>query len=352
MSRSWKRWRKSASHRSAAPQVGQVPSLRMSLVVERLEDRITPTATLYVDFGDNFPSGTLAGVTTGDLVNIAHGPGLYYQYVDGTGKTVNSNYNASDSLSIQSYDAAIGATAAANRAAIMARVREQYKPFDVTVVELTAAAQTVNGHSVRAAANMNDIANTLAINNGGPKHLDTYILVGRYTIAGHTALPFGGLAPGANGTAAGGDNTGVVPLYGQSVAYTGDSVSHEAGHCFGLEHVYQSGNAGQFGQDDIFYPGITPQANANDFYVDEIMSYSSVFSPFASFFRYPTIDGSNQHGDTYDTLSSTKGSTALQFLTDPNIGPGTFEYVTGTGKNDIITITRTSATTATVVVTA
>jgi len=261
--------------------------------------------------------------------------------------------NPADSLSIQSFNSYVGASAATDRAAIMSRIRQEYKPFDITVVELTATPQSVNGHTVSAASSFAAMGATQAINNSDPKHFDAYIVVGRFTVAGSTNLGYGGLAPGGNGNAVSADFSGMVNLAGSSIEYTADAISHEAGHVFGLKHVYQSGNAGQFGQDDIYYPGTTQ--NASDFAIDEIMSYNHVkpdMTPIGFFFRYPTLDGSKQNGNTYDNLSSTKDSTALQFLNDPNIGRGAYEYVSGTSQNDIITITKTNATTARVVVSA
>src|SRR5262245_18323316 len=58
---------------SAAPQPLTLPrrGRRRRPLLECLEERVTPTATLYVDFGDRYPSSGLTG-TIEDLVSHTH----------------------------------------------------------------------------------------------------------------------------------------------------------------------------------------------------------------------------------------------------------------------------------------
>jgi hypothetical protein len=310
------------------------------------------TATLYVDFGDRFPGGSISGVTVGDFEAQTLGPSMYG----------NSDFpfNASDSLRLESMKSVYGVATGSVRADAMSLLRRYYEPFDITVVELTADFQRVNGHNVRAAATLTEAASTLAVNNADQKHNDSYVFVSRFVVNGVNILDkafslmggtvsLGGVANGKDvGTFNSHDGTAAVFLQdtpnskGVSVAAT---VAHEAGHLFGLNHVYRT----TF--DDGYRIDIPSAASdAAVLYGSELMSYSQIAndSTFANFMRYPTILGDDNK--SYNALSAAAfaRSPAEQFLLDPNIGPSSVEYVTGTGASDIIFVERDSPTQATV----
>ncbi len=328
------------------------------LSAERLEPRSMLTATLYVDFGDRFPGGSITGVTVGDFETQALGPGMYGD--------PNFPFQPTDSLQLDSMASIYTVNAASIRADAMSLLRRYYEPFDITVVDLTADFQNVNGHNVRAAATLADAAATLAINNAGPKHNDAYVFVSRYLINGANLLEKAfrpnslnlssptALSGLANGQDSGGfnanDGTATVFLRnapssnGFSFAAT---IAHEAGHLFGLDHVYRTNS------DDGFLINIPGTAiDAEILYGSELMSYSQIKfdKTFAKFMRYPTTLGEdNKNYNALSTAAPTK-SPVEQFLVDAEIGRGTVEYVTGTGANDIITLVRNTATQATVTV--
>jgi hypothetical protein len=136
----------------------------------------------------------------------------------------------------------------------MSLVRRFYEPLDITVVELTATAQNVNGHMVQAAANLNEVSDTLGVNEGDAKNNDGYVLVGLISIGASGDNPvffasngYGGIATGTDiGSANNNDGSALVllrpvpgpggaPLY--SAQFLGDQVAHEAAHTFGLRHT-------------------------------------------------------------------------------------------------------------------
>src|SRR5262249_20268147 len=114
--------------------------------LERLEERVTPTATLYVDFCDRFPSRalsrTLSATRTAPPDNTPRRSTPAHNRLD----LPHFGYTPSDPIHVQSFNSSHkGNTAAdlASRPNIMTLVRRYYEPLDVTVVELTAQPQMV-----------------------------------------------------------------------------------------------------------------------------------------------------------------------------------------------------------------
>src|SRR5439155_9117559 len=102
------------------------------------------------------------------------------------------------------------ATGATLRTTMDALVQRYYAPFDITVVDLTASLQNINGHMVRAAANLDEISQTLGINEGDAENNDSYVIVGQFQIGATNDNPatfamngYGGLS---TGTDIGGNN--------------------------------------------------------------------------------------------------------------------------------------------------
>src|SRR5690348_14044869 len=104
-------------------------------VTERMEQRVLLHATLFVDFGDNFPGGTLA-TTQGALRDVANDPTPSNRILGTTLLDGNNGFNAGTALNIVAQT--FSATA---RAQMMSVVRRAYTPLDIDVIELTATAQ-------------------------------------------------------------------------------------------------------------------------------------------------------------------------------------------------------------------
>jgi len=313
---------------------------RSSLYIEQLEDRIV-LAYMFVEFGDNFPLGTLS-TTQGAFRDVANDsvPGnriLGTQLVD----AVNA-FNAATPLDIVKQSFTL-----TNRAEMLAVVRRAYLPLNITVVELTAASQTTaDGRTVASATSMTNVINTLRGGVVGSK--DAYIFVATFNIGGGNPRTYG---PGGGGnsptsaldtsdlSAASNAHDDVAALYsaGGFSFNTMNNISHEAGHCFGLQHSIT--NATNIAEIDLFHQA-------------EIMSYRNTNATTSSiaFTRYPMIRGdSNSPGGpvlNYNSLAARTGDSTLydQLRTDANVGVNpNLSFVSGTGAHDIITITKSGA---------
>jgi hypothetical protein len=325
---------------------GKAPNrTRRSLVTHRpfafqeLEERIV-FAYLFVEFGDNFPAGTLA-TTQGEFRDVANDPVpgnriLGTQLVD----SVNA-FNAATPLSIVRQ-----AFTATNRAEMMAVVRRAYLPLNVAVVELTAVAQmTADGRNVAGAASMTDVINTLR--SGSPGSKDAYIFVATFNVGGANPRSYGagggGNSPGnfldtSDLTAASNahDDVAVVYSAGGFTNNTMNNISHEAGHCFGLRHAIT--NATGLAAIDLFHQ-------------IEIMSYRNTNNTTSSTFaRFPMVRGdANSPGGPvvdYNSIAARTGDSTTydQLRTDANLGQNpSYTFVSGTGAHDIITITKDGA---------
>lgn len=319
---------------------------RSVLLAERLEDRTLLTSTLYVDFGDNFPGGTLS-TTVGD----------FDSHVSGANPDMDGPRFA-DCRIAGCPDFAVGtdldisvddSVTAAWRAEVMEYTTRMYEPFDITVVELTAAAQIVNGHSVSAAADLDDISDTLGINEGDAENNDTYIVVGEFLLDGGSYNPasdYGGISTGTDiGGPNANDGTATVHLisgFNDSTDFNGPQIVHEAGHAFGLEHIYR--------QDTGAPPPLPAPTGVqyDQLHQSEVMSYLGYDTQGGHnfFSRVPTMDGD---GNVNVNVLGNSPTPADSILNDVNIGPNpNLTYVTGTGTHDIITVTSTGPGTASV----
>jgi hypothetical protein len=325
------------------------------MVVECLEDRALLTSTLYIDYGDRFPGGIL-NTTVGALDNTTNGAN---PNIDGPvlSDANNNLYANGTAVAITSVNTLMGAGAAAFRATLTALAQRFYEPFDITVVELTADLQNVNGFNARAAVDLNEISTTLGLNEGVGENNDSYVIVGLFQIGASNDNPanfatngYGGLATGTD-IAANNNNDGTAFVLlsgpGAGANFNGDQIAHEAGHLFGLQHAYR--------QDTNNAPPALSNTTATGAQYDmlhqsELMSYLGYTSQggFNVFSRYPVMDGD---GNTDANNLVAVGGTLTpydQHRNDPNIGPSNIEYVTGTGAHDIITITKTGANSANV----
>src|SRR5262249_38941679 len=146
---------------------------------EALEDRVVPTAYVFVDFGDNFPGATHVLTTTvGAVRDVAtaqldsSGNPIPFTVVQGPQLTnaSGSNYPDSTAVTLTNFNFTPD-----KRAQIMQMANRAFASVNVRVVELTTTAQTLpDGRSVAGARNMGDVAVTLRGNNTGSS--DAYII--------------------------------------------------------------------------------------------------------------------------------------------------------------------------------
>jgi hypothetical protein len=316
-----------------------------------LELRQLLAAYLFVDFGDNFPSGVLA-TTQGGFRDVAGDPNPNNRVLGTELLDAANNFNAGTALNVERVP-----FTTTERAQMMEVVRRGYRPIDVTVVELTASNQTTaDGRTVAGAASMADVVNTLR--GGNAAFRDAYVFVGRYTVdpggaqqITYSGAQFGGNSPGDGNTGTNqGTNTdltnganlhddvAVVCTNGGFSFNTLNNISHEAGHCFGLQHAITNAST---------------SATVNLFHQAEIMSYRNTNNTTSSLFtNYPMIRGDGNSPSSppnpvnYDDLAARAGQVTLynQMRFDPNIGRNAnFNFVSGTGAFDRITMLRNGA---------
>ena len=316
----------------------------------QLEDRTVPRPTLYLEFGDNFPSGVLTD-TYGNLISGKSGSNPSVNGPTGLGA-------ASDKLVMNSFDSLYGSGAAAARATIVSLVSRYYEPTNVEVVELKATPTKLStGELVKGAATLAESSQLLGINNKSAAHNDTIVFITGVLINGRDQGT-GGLLGISNGTdifnfnKTEGSALTLLTDPANGVDPTNDAIdlaitaAHEAGHSFGLKHAYDTSFSGFLGPDAGMYQN------------SELMSYLTPFNYLgdfgaasAFFSRTPTIQGDGNR--SYDVLEGANGTNGPinQFFADPDVGANpNLEYVTGSGANDLITITKTSKTQATVTV--
>ncbi|MFM7057305.1 MAG: reprolysin-like metallopeptidase, partial [Planctomycetota bacterium] len=316
-----------------------------SIPAESLENRVLLAATLFVDWGDNFPGGTLS-TTLGGLRDV-------YNDADDTQDILGPELESTAGyLPGTSLDIVRQTFSAADRAAMMATVVRAYLPLDVHVVDLTATLQTTpDGRSVAAASSMADVINTLRSGPAGSK--DAYVFVGRFVAdpggpnqkiygpSGGGTSPVSGLDTSDLNAAANIHDDVAVVFTDSSFGYnfnTMNNIAHEAGHNFGLQHslTNPSGNAAT----DLLH-------------LSEVTSYLNTNSTTSSiaFSRYPMIRGDGNSPspgvlNDYNDLEARTGDRTPwdQLATDPHVGPNPlYTFVSGTGAHDLIEITRSGA---------
>ncbi len=329
-------------------------------VLECLEERTLLTAYVFVDFGDNFPGGTSRVLTTtvGAIRDVAaaqrdnnnpipntviQGPQLTFDAVPGI--PFSNRYADTTAVNFTPFD-----NSAANRATLLANARRAFASVDVTVVGLTVTAQTLaDGRVVAGAANMAGVTATLRGNNTITK--DVYVIFATPAIGPNNDNPinfffggYGGISP--TGTVQG-ETTDLSAASNShddlvlSFRNDANTIVHEAGHALGLQH------------------GVTTAAPANSAINNllprsEVMSYMASSNETSIFFsRYPMVRGDGNTSNN-DLLARRGQQTPFdQLRVDPNVGQRRNQhYISGTGANDIIRITKGAGSTADVTVSA
>ncbi len=297
----------------------------------RLEDRTVPSSTLYVDFGDNFPTGGFdltdlqlrTSLASGGLSgpNLSFSDATLYRFRPAS-ERVTFDYNGSGGVNAQDWIDL--------RANVFSLIQRYYEPFDVNVV-LAPALDNTNSTTyfdgIRAALNAGpnvtgerdswafSIYGTVAstgnpISSGGLYGVASALDIGGNNANDDSCVSFADAVLAANPNA-NADN---------ALAYT---TSHEPAHCFGLAHT---SNSSQLSNSDVIVgsAGTTNRTN------------------YDFFTRYPlTLSGSSSVVTNHDRYASTSVL---------GLRSGAPVYVTGTGEHDIVTITRLNATQATVTV--
>ncbi|MFM7148240.1 MAG: hypothetical protein ACKO23_00190, partial [Gemmataceae bacterium] len=310
---------------------------KRSITLEYLEARLAPTANLYVDFGDRYPSGGLQ-TTVDDLMNhqFENNPKV-------NGPDLTFSWDAGDSIVITPFNSSNPGNAAQDRLIrnqIMSLLRRYHEPLDINVVELTAEYQTIDGFQIRGAASMDEVSANLGLNETDTKNNDTYVFIGIITINDENPFDFGLLGisngtdmPNVDGTGSNLTDGSVLTFMGgyggtyETSLQLALTTAHEGGHSFGLAHA----------STQVPQPGDNP--------LIEIMSYFN--DGVSSFSRYPMVAGDGNFDE--NVINSALGQNTVydQMAFDPEIGANrNFNYVTGTGSPDIITITKLSDTEA------
>ncbi len=313
---------------------------------EMLEDRSMLTATVFVDFGDGFvdPDGAgslpkLLQTTPAEISDDIASGGLQGPDLVDAGAGISSStpvtitsleYMVLDVLAIDyNGDSTVDANDYLDlKSDVLDRIAQVYAPFNIDIVEVANA--TVAGIQSQLAAN-----NGLSVGKN-----DTYLLMtptfffdGMYDTSVGIALSALGKASLTDITAEANtqDDTAIVfaeyllNLTGLTVDDVDNVLarigSHEAGHGLGLEHLSASttGNALMVRSDVIGSPG-----NLADM----------ALQPIVSRVPLPTATGSPSTYAPADRLGN-----------DPDIGyKSGMQYVTGTGGNDQIGLSRQSET--------
>ena len=338
MSNSLKQW---------LPTSSTARGTRMQLI--QLEDRVVP-AYLFLDYGDNFINGQF-NTTAGMLRDVDDQPG-----------TDNDIYGPD---SLDSKGIAYPLTTPIrilpstytfrDRADILSFSQRVYLPYDVTVVELRATSQQISdGRFVIGAKSISDVVRTLR-DPGGSK--DAYMFVGDFRANAGTPQE-AGPPTGLLGISPLGSFGGVSDLFlgsnlhdDISFSYTGGftpmltagTITHEAGHQFGLTHALTE------------FPGIRPvnvgSLNLPTFlyHASENMGYLGQASNSQYISRNPMTQGNKNSSDfnptpgDYDLLAAVAPFETYydQFAADANVGANpNISFVSGTGANDRIRIFR------------
>jgi hypothetical protein len=320
---------------------------------EPLEDRTLPQATLYIDYGDRFPNGVLADKVgrfdggTSASTHVVLGPTI-------TDPSTGKPFSADTDFTLTNFNAVYGADSTADRAKILQIVQRAYEPLDVRVVELTPQFQLVNGHQVREAASLDEVAATLQANNGDPRHNDAYVLVGLMQIGADNYNPHDdeiGIASGKDipdkysPTSNGNQNDGLAfaflslkhpDVIGRLAT---SAIAHESGHLFGMRHGPTSNPTSPI-QPEV----ALAQTDIMSYERDYPWNYTGFFS------RYPMVAGNQPdagHPFDYNYLEAASRPAPAapvvtpfdQLATDPEVGANpALEYITGTGANNVITI--------------
>jgi len=363
---SWKSWLRALGTPSK-----QTPVNRRRLELEPLEDRVVPTAYVFVDFGDNFSivgNSRVLTTTVGAIRDVA--PDLRAGDNSRIPNTVipgpqltnaaDVNYPDSTSVMLTQFDNTADA-----RAVMMAETRRAFASLDVTVVELTRTAQFLpDGRVVAAAANMAGVGTTLRGNFTNTK--DVYVIVAQPAIGPSNDNPNGFASNGYGGIAP----TGIIPLGIDLPEFTdlqggfnrhddlvlnfrndAETIVHEAGHALGLRH-------------SVTTAAPATSAINNAIHTSEVMSYLSGNTSYF-FSRFPMVHGDDNTNpapppipgmppgipplNNNDLAARGMLTPFDQLRIDANVGENpNLHYISGTGAHDLITVSRGFGNTAVV----
>jgi hypothetical protein len=329
--RSW--FREWMGHSADRAPADRAAARRIRLGGEALEDRVVPTATLFLDFGDALPGGQLTTTVAQFRDTLANGgvqgpdlspylnpgqPSTTPVTITPFAQTVTIDYNG---------DGVVNATdVAALKADVVATVQRYYQPLNINV-------------QVAAASSLGAVASALQANNLFVGKNDAYVFVGQLQFGGGGgAIPSGlpGLSSTADATAFSNQRDDTSLVFADHVLAQNPTtpmpalataIAHEAGRDFGLRQTDAS----------------DPRAQSDLLATPEIAALTQNLTMFT---RYPLFvaPGEIAFPAFYSPFD--------HLLNDPDIGPrpGAAAYVTGTGANDTITIIRTGPTTASVTV--
>jgi hypothetical protein len=350
------------SRRRARRQHGQrVGQRHRRLNLESLESRRVLTTTVFVDFGADFTDGALQTTPAAlrDIAGANTGPQLVADFNgDGT-----PDFALNDTLTLRSFDSLVFGPGSANidfngsgtadaadatelRAAILARIAEQFAPFDVVVVEASATT-------------LADVQSSLAANAGNAGgQFDAYLFVTSIT---RDAVSVGSIV-GAPGLIATGDRDAGSNQVDELGIIFAEQLVAAAVQPAQLNHLFAnvaSNLAGQSfgvsptnrGVDATGAPLPEPTAtnyallNANNVMV-EFGGGTAALSQPKLFSRFDLVRG----GGNVDPVNVVNPFEEL--VADADIGPnaGAGSFVFGTGAFDRIEITPGAAGLANVVV--
>ncbi len=344
--------------------------------LESLEERVVPTANLFLDFGENFPASGLV-VTPTELSTLVTKGGLGGPTtIKGADLNITSlssvivgkiDHNDDGILDEQDY--------LDYRDDVLALVQRYYEPFNVNV-------QLVNNSSVATINSAMQANDNLGVNAG---IYDAYVILGQVR---QDNSPVGakheyyrvGVDPGydhfANISSVQNVQDNTALMFGDRLLQQGSTRQQRA--LFGAYMVAQAAAQSYAStiSEGYLWWFMTQDAIAlskNDLmraFQPINLAYGSLLTGNegtepSMFTRFPLVDG-NWNTVSYDTPVNVFESLAefsrsnLGMKSDPTLVgadlPNTGEigpaYVTGTGAHDLITITRLTDTTASVSVTA
>lgn len=332
--------------------------------VEALEDRVVPTVHLFIDFGDSFGASGLS-ITDAELTGSFAGGGIQGPVGLGVGSMKYTSlgdeivgvldYNHDGVLDTADYDDL--------KTDIISLVQRVYEPYNVIVEEVANnSIATIRGEM--EANNANPLSSGIR---------DGYVIVGKAVTPGGQSVGAGGLLgiagvdtnffsgntfPQVNDR----DNTtlvfadtviGLTTSSNELATLLAFTITHEAGHSFTLFHT---------AADDLFgfLPPDTGLLVGSEVMIGNYTGVQQNFIPMLS--RFPMIAGDfnfnpNLIENSYESLANfarsnigAKSDPLLSGAGKPNPGPVGPSYVTGSGANDLIRITRTGPDSALVTV--